>query len=208
MEVYKHSWSILKLNVLLIWVRMKVSCRSTVQTKRAVFVEASTHIFFLSPSHTPHWKKVREKETSVAADWWKNQRENVSFFSPPLGVQVQISIQYKLLGISKTHTNASAFLLSSMDLPCMWEIYRAAWGQSMVLRNTNMSLEDGRSTLLIADSPPWVTSLSPVRHISLVARENMVTGFFPSTCLMIGSCPTRPSNWTRFMAETWDSKYI
>lgn len=58
-----------------------------------------------------------------------------------------------------------------------------------------------------ADSPPWLTSLSPVRHISLVARENMVTGFFPSTCLMIGSCPTRPSSWTRFMAETRETKH-
>lgn len=66
----------------------------------------------------------------------------------------------------------------------------------------NMTTEQGRSRLLSADSPPWASSFSPVRHISLVARENMVTGFLPSTCLMIGSCPTRPSNWTRFIAET------
>lgn len=70
-----------------------------------------------------------------------------------------------------------------------------------------LALQPWPGTCCCADSPPWPTSLSPVRHISLVARENMVTGFFPSTCLMIGSCPTRPSSWTRFMAETRETKH-
>lgn len=48
--------------------------------------------------------------------------------------------------------------------------------------------------------PVEVISLSPVRHISLVASEKMVTGLRPSTCLITGSWPTRPNSCTRFIA--------
>ena len=49
--------------------------------------------------------------------------------------------------------------------------------------------------------PVWDVSASPERHISLVATENMVTGFLPSTCRMTGSCPTRPRSCTRLIAD-------
>lgn len=48
--------------------------------------------------------------------------------------------------------------------------------------------------------PVVLISPSPLRHISLVASEKMVTGFRPSTCLITGSWPTRPSSCTRFIA--------
>lgn len=48
--------------------------------------------------------------------------------------------------------------------------------------------------------PVEVISPSPVRHISLVAKEKMVTGLRPSTCLITGSWPTRPNSCTRLMA--------
>lgn len=55
-------------------------------------------------------------------------------------------------------------------------------------------------------SPVLVGSPSPDRHISFVAMEKMVTGFLPSTCLMTGSCPTRPSSCTRLIAVKRQSK--
>ncbi len=55
-------------------------------------------------------------------------------------------------------------------------------------------------------SPVLVGSPSPDCHISFVAMEKMVTGFLPSTCLMTGSCPTRPSSCTRLIAVKRQSK--
>lgn len=119
-------------------------------------------------------------------------------------VNKQPPIQYMLLRMSLGHTNILTDLWgTSLHLRDLQSSPKAKHGAT---EYANMTTEQGRSRLLSANSPPWASSFSPVRHISLVARENMVTGFFPSTCLIIGSCPTRPSNWTRFMAETQESK--
>lgn len=59
---------------------------------------------------------------------------------------------------------------------------------------------------IIKLSPVVVGSPSPDRHISFVAMEKMVTGFLPSTCLMTGSCPTRPRSCTLLIAVRSGSK--
>lgn len=56
---------------------------------------------------------------------------------------------------------------------------------------------DSMPCCLLTDITHLVGLAFPDRHISFVARKKLLWLFFPSTCLMTGSWPTRPSNFMR-----------